>query len=149
AGIVTTLTGLGVSELLVRRFAQHPETLKRDQGIALALELIAALIGVVVVAAAGSLFTFGIVDPRLLLIASVNIVATPFQTVLLATLRGREQHRGYAWFCAATNILCSLSGILVLVLGGDAAAFLAITIGVFTGTTLVSWKLSGPLPRLP
>jgi O-antigen/teichoic acid export membrane protein len=148
-GIVTTLSGLGVSDYLVRRFAQKPELLKRDQGTALALGLVTAVIGVIIVAIGGWLFASAIVDYRLLLVASLNILAAPLQAVLLATLRGRELHRGYALFTAATNICCTTAGMLVLFIGGDGVAFLATTVGVFAATILVCWKIWSPLPRLP
>jgi O-antigen/teichoic acid export membrane protein len=148
-GIVSTVTGLGISEFLVRRAAQRPHTLRRDQGIALMVQMIAAALGFAAVALGGWLFATSMVDYRLLLVASLTMFVAPAQTVLLSSLRGTERHQDYAWFCAASGVLVALGGVLVLLVGGDAIAFLAFTAAVFTMTTLAAWRLSGLRPGLP
>src|ERR1051326_4053898 len=48
--IVSTIAGLGIPEFLVRRAAQQPATLRRDQGIALTIQLCFACTGFALVA---------------------------------------------------------------------------------------------------
>lgn len=149
ASIVSTVAGLGISEFLVRRAAQRPQALRRDQGIALTVQMIAATLGFVAVALGGWLFATSVVDYRILIVASLTMLVAPAQTVLLSSFRGTERHQHYAWYCAANGVLVTLAGVLVLLIGSDAITFLAVTIAVFAMTTLVSWKLSGLRPGLP
>jgi lipopolysaccharide exporter len=147
--IVATACGLGISEFLVRRAAQQPHTLRRDQGTALVVQMIAAGLGFGAVLLFGWLFARSIIDYRLLLFAAPVMLVAPAQTVLLSSFRGREQHRNYAWFCATTSVLCMVGGVVTLLLGGDAIAFLAVSAIMLATTTLAGWKLSGLRPRFP
>ncbi len=147
--IAATVSGLGISDFLVRRVAQQPRSLGRDQGIALTVQMIAAGLGFLGVVLLGWLSARSITDSRLLLFAALVMLVTPAQTVLLSSFRGREQHRNYAWFCAATGVLCVVGGVLALLLGGDAVAFLATSAIILAATTLASWQLSGLRPSFP
>jgi O-antigen/teichoic acid export membrane protein len=149
ASIATTFTGLGISEFLVRRVAQQPHLLRRDQGIAITVQMIAASLGFLTIALLGWLFSPSTLDYRLLLVAAPVMLVAPAQTVLLSSFRGTEQHRSYAWFCAATAVLSSLGGLIALLVGGDAVASMATGTTVFMVTTLVSWRLSGLRPSFP
>jgi len=149
AAIGSTVTGLGVSEFLVRRVAQQPHTLRRDQGVALTVQMVAASAGFVVIALLGWLFATSIVDFRFLLLALPVVLVAPAQTVLLSSFRGREQHRNYARLLAATTVLCMLGGIFALLVGGHGVAFLVTTAIMLTATTLAGWRLSGLRPSFP
>jgi O-antigen/teichoic acid export membrane protein len=147
--IAATVCGLGISEFLVRRVAQQPHTLMRDQGIALTVQMIAAGLGFLAVVLLGWRAATAMVDYRLLMVAAPVMLVAPAQTVLMSSFRGREQHRSYAWFCAATTVLCMLGGVVALLVGGDAVAFLVTSAILLTTTTLVGWKLSGLRPSFP
>ena len=52
--LASTITGLGISEFLVRRAAQQPQTLRHDQGIALLVQCVTSAVGFAVIALAST-----------------------------------------------------------------------------------------------
>ena len=96
---VVTLAGLaqpprrvlGVSEFLVRRVAQRPQTARQDAGIALSVQLMSTFVGALIIALVGPF----LVCARRLQVAAAGPVAdagsTRRQTVLLSTFRGWVQ----------------------------------------------------------
>ncbi len=149
SNLASTATSLGVSEYLVRRTAQSPGTLRQDAGVALLVQTVPTVLGVLLIMAAAPFGVFPLVDSRVLYIALVAMLNVPPQTVLLSTFRGRERHKQYAWFNAAGVIVGQGGGALILFLGSDVIGYAAVTSAALVGTTLVAWKLSGVRPTLP
>ncbi len=147
--LVATATSLGVSEYLVRRVAQHPATLHHDLGVALLLQTITAVVGALVIGALVPFVAASFIDPRLFYIALAGLLVAPAQSVLLASFRGREMHRQYAWFNAVGTIGGQLVGVLVLVAGGGVLAYAAALSLASIGSAAIGWKVSGIRPSLP
>jgi O-antigen/teichoic acid export membrane protein len=149
SGMAGTFAVLGISEYLVRRFAQHPETLRQDAGIALTIQTLSACIVVLGIAVAAPLLPTSVVGYPLLLAGLLPVLGAPAQTVLLSSFRGREQHRNYAWFNAISVVLSIICLVLVLLAGGNLVQ--ASLVGGAAGivTTIVTWKRSGLRPILP
>ncbi len=144
--LAATATGLGISEYLVRRAAQHPDSLRRDAGVAFAAQMVVAILGTLAILALAPLFTSSLVDMRLLAVSLIPVLGAPAQTVLLSAFRGRERHQSYAWFNATSAIVALLAGPAVLVLGGDVIQAVAIANTLPIAFTLIAWKLSGVRP---
>jgi O-antigen/teichoic acid export membrane protein len=149
AALAATATSLGISEYLVRRFAQHPDTIRQDAGIALLVQTVATVVGAVAIAVLGTAGVVSLVEPRLLYLALLVMLNTPAQTVLLSSFRGRERHTQYAWFNAAGVVLGQVGGVLALLAGGDVLTYAAIVAAATIGSTAVAWRFSALRPTLP
>lgn len=149
AGLGATATSLGISEYLVRRVAQHPASLRQDAGVALLVQTVPTLVGALVIALCLPAEAFSLADHRLLFVALLGMLISPAQTVLLSSFRGREMHAQYAWFNAAGVVVGQVGGLLALLAGADALAYVAILGGATIGTTIVGWQVSRLRPTLP
>ena len=149
SGMASTLAVLGISDYLVRRFAQHPENLRHDAGMALAIQTFSAVIVTLVVVVAAPLLPGSVVSYPLLLAGLLPVLGAPAQTVLLSAFRGRERHRSYAWFNAISVVLSTFALVLVLLAGGNMVVATAVGGAMGILTSLVAWKLAGVRPVLP
>jgi O-antigen/teichoic acid export membrane protein len=147
--VVTTITGfggviasMGVSDLLVRRIAQQPRNLAYDATVGLAIQLMAAVLTALAIVVGKQFADLGAFDPLLLYLALIGMLFTPVTSVLLSILRGREQHRQYAWLTAAIAAFASGLGVLVLLFGASLPAYQATLVVSGTAITIVSWKLA-------
>ena len=147
-GLAGTALCLGIPDFLLRRIAQQPQSLRRDIGLALAIQLAAATIGAVLMLIA-SPWLESIVDLPLLYIGLVGMVAASAQFVLLAAYRGREKHVGYAWANAMQAAASTVVGVLVLAAGADVHVFAAVFVATSTLATLVGWRFVGFTPAMP
>jgi O-antigen/teichoic acid export membrane protein len=143
--LAITVLSLGINDYLTRYVAQRPRSTMRAIGLAIAIETLAALAGGVLIAIVIPRLDPNLVDPRLLNIMLIGLIAAPAQGVLLATLRGREQHALYAWLNAGWSVIMTVGGVMVLFLGGDVIAYAAATVVLGIAMTALNWKLS----RLP
>jgi O-antigen/teichoic acid export membrane protein len=146
ATLGASASSLGISEFLVRRVAQHPSKLRHDASVALLVQLITAIVGVVLIVLATHLYMSSLVDLRVLDIALVASLITPAQTVLLSSFRGRELHKQYAWFNAACSVLSPVAAVVALLLGADLIAYVTVLSVVLVATTLAGWKVAGLRP---
>ncbi len=148
-GLASTLAVLGISDYLVRRFAQHPERLRQDAGIALTIQALSAIVVTLIIALAAPLLPSSVVSYPLLLAGLLTVLGAPAQTVLLSSFRGREHHRSYAWFNAVGAVLNVVCLVLVLLAGGNVVVATAVGGAVGIATSIGAWKLSGIRPILP
>jgi O-antigen/teichoic acid export membrane protein len=139
----STAAGLGISDYLIRRLAQRQDTLESDLGIALSIQLVAAVLVAVAIGILSPLLGFSIRDNGLLLVVLLGMVVGPAQTVLLSSFRGRERHAHYAWLNAIAYVLITIGGILVLAVGADVRAFAAAGVVLSVISTAIGWKISG------
>jgi O-antigen/teichoic acid export membrane protein len=129
--------------------AQHPESVRRDQGLALTIQTATTWVAVVLIAIVGYQLPHLPVEYPFLLAALLPMIAAPAQSLLMSTFRGTERHQSYAWFNASGVVLTSIGGIVVLLLGGSAPLASATAGALFLANTVVAWKLSGLRPALP
>ncbi|HEX8967490.1 MAG TPA: hypothetical protein VF937_06405, partial [Chloroflexota bacterium] len=149
ASVGSTLAALGISEFLVRRFAQQPQALRRDAGIALFVQTGAACLTALSFALALHLPVISFANYPLLLVGLLPVLGAPLQTVLLSSFRGREKHGSYAWTNAISVALSSGGMVLVLIAGGGVVLATAVGGALGIMTSLVAWRLSGVRPLLP
>jgi polysaccharide transporter, PST family len=140
---------LGVTEFLIRRVAQTPETLRRDAGIALIVQASAAVLGVLAIGLVVTRLTAAMVDEWLVRVCLLSVLGAPLQTVLSSSLLGRELHARYAWFIAIGGVLSTLAGVLTLALGGGILLASGLSGTLSIATSLVAWKVWGPRPVFP
>jgi O-antigen/teichoic acid export membrane protein len=148
-GLASTICVLGISEYLVRRFAQRPQTRRRDAGIALCVQTLTSCSGAMLIGLIGWLVPSSIVNYPLLLVALLPMVGAPAQTVLLSSFRGGEKHKSYAWFNAVSVVVSSVATVLVLLAGGNIVMATGTGGALAIACTLGAWKLSGIRPLLP
>jgi O-antigen/teichoic acid export membrane protein len=147
--LVGTASGLGLPDYLVRRVAQHPDTVEHDLGIALLLQTATAVVGALLVAGLVPIIAPGLLPLPLLYVALGALLVVPAQSVLLTAFRGREQHTQYAWFNASGAVLGQVAGALALLLGAGVVVY-AIVTGLSTLLcAVVAWKLSRLRPVWP
>ena len=140
---------LGISEYLVRRFAQSPATLEHDAGIALVVQGGVTLLGAAALAAIGQVLPFGQMNYPLLLACLLPMLIAPAETTLLSAFRGREQHRSYAWFSASRVVLYGVGGIAVQAVTGDVVMSNLVGGLLVIANTLCGWWLSRIRPIWP
>jgi O-antigen/teichoic acid export membrane protein len=149
---VTTLAAiplsLGIPDYLVRRLAQEPHTMPRIVGTSLVIQMPMAVLGALALLVLGPLFAPS-ADPRLLYILLVGVLTAPAQNMLLTVLKGRERHRGYAWFNAAAVVSGQLIGVAALWAGAGLLVYAAIIVLSALVATAIGWILSGVRPTLP
>jgi O-antigen/teichoic acid export membrane protein len=147
--LATVALGLGIPDFLVRETARRPELLRRGMGTALVVSSVTAVAGVVAIAVSAPMFTTSIGDARLLYVVLIGLLTAPPQNMLIAALKGREQHAGYAWFNALVAVLGQLLGAAALFAGADVLTYAVIATGSSAAATFIGWRLSGLRPALP
>ncbi|MBV9354212.1 MAG: flippase [Chloroflexi bacterium] len=147
--IASTFACFGVSEYLVRRVAQSPQTRGRDAGVALAVQLMSSLPAFLIVAILGSRYATSIVEPSLLLVALLPMLLNPSRTVLLSLFRGLERHAEYAWLNAVSSVISTLGMLAILFLGWGAVPSLVVGLSLVAAVTIVAWIRSGIRPEFP
>jgi O-antigen/teichoic acid export membrane protein len=146
--LATIPLGLGIPDYLIRRLAQEPQTMRAVVGTSLVIQMPMAVLGALVLLVLGPLFAPS-ADPRLLYILLIGVLVAPAQNMLLTVLKGRERHRGYAWFNAAAVVSGQLLGAAALWAGAGLLVYAAITVVSALVATAIGWKLSGVRPLLP
>jgi O-antigen/teichoic acid export membrane protein len=147
--LASTALSLGVTEYLTRRVARKPEDAPRDVAVAVIVQTVAAIVGVALVVIVGPLVAPPFVDFRLLDVLLVGLVIAPLQTLLMASLRGREQHGRFAWLSAMFAVLGALGSVAVLFAGGDVVAFAAVGVLLSVVLTSFNWWVTGFRISLP
>jgi O-antigen/teichoic acid export membrane protein len=149
SGLAATVAVLGISEYLVRRFAQQPQTRQQDLGVALVVQTASACLTVLGAALIGWFLPSTVVTYPLLIAGLLAVFGAPAQTTLLSAFRGSERHQSYAWFNAVAAVSATVALVLVLLAGGSVVLATAAGSLLTIVSALVGWKLSGLRPILP
>lgn len=147
--LATTVLGLGIPDFLTRRVAQRPGSAQRDVAVAMFLQTITMVCGALLIAFVVPLAAPAMLDPRLLDLALIAMILAPNQNLLLAALRGREQHGHYAWLNATWWVIGTGGSVVALFLGADVLTYTATGVVLTSIATLLNWKMSGLRVSVP
>jgi O-antigen/teichoic acid export membrane protein len=141
-GIASTVLGLGVPTVLVRRVAADPENVAASGAISVVLVTGASVIGCALVALA--IHETRIVDlpPLTLELVFGGVVLSLVQTVFLSILNGQHRLGRFAWLSAAGSVTTSIATIAVLLAGGGLLGILFSTLLVAVVVAALTWRAS-------
>lgn len=141
-GIATTILGLGVPTVLVRRVAANTADAGRLAVTSIVLISACSLAGGLALSlGVRSIAAFDLPPLTLELVLGTTAVSL-IQTLFLSILNGQHRLGQFAWLSAATTVTASLATVVILIAGGGLVGILLMTLLVNIGVTVMAWRSS-------
>lgn len=141
-GLATTVLGLGVPTVLVRRVAANPEGVGVDGAVSMVVVVAASIVGCTLLTI--TIRSANLIDlpPFTLELALATVIVTSIGALFLSILNGQHRLGQFAWLSAASSVAASVGIIAVLVAGGGLVGMMLLTLIVSIVVTVSAWRTS-------